>query len=67
MSGTLHEDRRTFYCCRRHYTDINALSATEIVSGSHSVRISAAPTGQIYVNFNNGDFYENLSQNSKFG
>jgi hypothetical protein len=32
-----------------------------------SARISEAPTGQIFVKFDIGSFYGNLSRNSKFG
>ena len=32
-----------------------------------SACVSAAPTGQIFVNFDNGDFFKNLSRKFKFG
>jgi hypothetical protein len=31
MSGTVHEDLSTFYCCRRSYSTIKVLSSSEMV------------------------------------
>jgi hypothetical protein len=32
-----------------------------------SAHISTVPTGEIFIKFDIGDFYEHLSRNSKFG
>jgi len=38
MSGILHEDLRSFYCCRRQYIAIKALPSFEIVPVSYDRR-----------------------------